>query len=208
MSAWLGVSLSQVAEACRQVWPDRQALEAHLSEGMVKLPYCKYLWLLDNQARQITANASRRGLLNEHFGRDSGTRPYLARALAGAEFSLSDAYISRNARRPSLTAVRAIRGGDGALLGYLGADFDLRELPATQNVYSLPAHWLQLKRWAKPATGGQAARSRLNWLFSIAASISRKSAGHHPQLPATARPSSAYRKDKPPDFPAPPGATV
>jgi len=31
------------------------------------------------------------------------------------------------------------------LLGYLGADFDLRELPATQALYQQPGQWLQLK---------------------------------------------------------------
>jgi hypothetical protein len=39
--------------------------------------------------------------LPEQVGRDRRHRPYLGRALAGAAFSLSDAYISRNARRPS-----------------------------------------------------------------------------------------------------------
>jgi hypothetical protein len=66
-------------------------------------------------------------------------------ALAGAPFSLSEAYISRNARRPSLTAIQSIQADDGRLLGYLGADFDLRELPATQALYSQPGKWMQLK---------------------------------------------------------------
>ena len=142
---WLAYSLAQLARDCRAVWPDRRALEARLVEGMAELPYCKYLYLLDAQARQITANASRRGLQASQFGRDRSARPYLAQALAGSDFSLSEAYISRNARRPSLTAVQAIRTEDGRLLGYLGADFDLRELPATQAAYAQPEHWMQLK---------------------------------------------------------------
>ena len=84
-------------------------------------------------------------MLEEHFGRHRSERPYLAEAMAGATFSLSEAYISRNARRPSLTAVQAVSGNDGQLLGYLGADFDLRELPATQSVYRQPGQWMQLK---------------------------------------------------------------
>ena len=145
LSDWLSAPLIRIAEDCRQRWPDRQALEARLMEGLAELPYCKYLYLLDARAHQITANASRTGLLEEHFGRDRSDRPYLADALAGESFSLSEAYISRNARRPSLTAVQRILGGNGELIGYLGADFDLRELPATQALYRQPGRWLQLK---------------------------------------------------------------
>jgi hypothetical protein len=114
-------------------------------EKLVELPYCKYLYLLDGCARQITSNASHAGLLDVHYGRDRSDRPYLADALAGESFSLSEAYISRNARRPSLTAVQRILDGNGELMGYLGADFDLRELPATQALYRQPGRWLQLK---------------------------------------------------------------
>ncbi len=145
LKGWLAGPLAHLAETCRKVWPDRQALEACLMEGLAELPYAKYLYLLDAQARQITANASRAGLLAEHFGRDRGDRPYLAEALAGAPLSLSGAYISRNARRPSLTAVQRILDENGALLGYLGADFDLRELPATQALYQQPEQWLQMR---------------------------------------------------------------
>jgi hypothetical protein len=99
--------------------------------------------LLDDCARQITSNASRAGLLDAHYGRDRSDRPYLADALAGESFSLSE--VSRNARRPSLTAVQRILDDNGELTGYLGADFDLRELPATQALYRQPGRWLQLK---------------------------------------------------------------
>jgi hypothetical protein len=142
---WLSAPLLRIADECRKLWPDRVALETRLMEGLAELPYCKYLYLLDAQARQVTANASRSGLLAEHFGRDRSDRPYLAAALAGAAFSLSEAYISRNARRPTLTAVQRIVGDNNELLGYLGADFDLRELPSTQALYEPTTQWVQLK---------------------------------------------------------------
>jgi len=145
LKGWLSSSLSILADGCREVWPDRDALEARLAEGMAELPYCKYLYALDADARQITANLSRKELIVDQRGRDRSARPYLAEALAGAHFSLSEAYLSRNARRPSLTAVQRIVARDGRLLGYLGADFDLRELPATQDLYRQPEQWVQLK---------------------------------------------------------------
>lgn len=145
LKGWLGSSLSILADNCREVWPDRAALEARLEDGLNELPYCKYLYVLDDQAHQITANLTRAGRLEGHFGRDRSERPYLAEALAGGDFSLSDAYISRNAKRPSLTAVQRILDSQGKLLGYLGADFDLRELPNTQALYQQPGKWMQMR---------------------------------------------------------------
>jgi len=137
--------LSHLADACRAVWPERDKLEACLVQGLEDLPYCKYLYILDDQAHQITANVSHAGLLPENFARDRSERPYMAEALNGEIFSLSNAYISRNARRPSLTAMQRIVDDGSRLLGYLGADFDLRELPLTRQVYKEPEQWMQIK---------------------------------------------------------------
>ena len=145
LSSRLSGKLAKLAERCFSVWPERTALEEVLVQGFETLPYCKYLYILDDKAQQITANASRNGLIPENFGRDRSQRPYLASAIAGENFSLSDAYISRNARRPTLTAVKHILNANGELLGYLGVDFDLRELPLTRDVYSEQEHWMQIK---------------------------------------------------------------
>jgi len=156
----LASPLRRLARDCRELWPERAALEQRLNAALVALPSCKYLYVLDRAARQITANVSPRGLLPEHFGRDRSARPYLAEAIAGERFSLSDAYISRYARRPSLTAVQRIENDSGELLGYLGADFDLRELPLTRELYQQPEQWLQMK--GDPAIrGGLFAQQRV-----------------------------------------------
>jgi hypothetical protein len=145
LSRWLSGPLTKLAEDCGQNWPDRAALEQRLMSGFDAIPYCKYLYVLDQRAHQVTSNASRQGLLEAHFGRDRADRPYLAMALSGHDFSMSQAYISRNSRRPSVTAVQRIVDADGRLIGYLGADFDLRELPVTEASYRQPRHWMQLK---------------------------------------------------------------
>jgi len=138
--------MQRLARDCATVWPEqRTALEKILEHGLELLPYCKYLFVLDDQARQITANLSHHGPLPENLGRDRSERPYLADAIAGEKFSLSNAYISRNARRPTLTTVQHIVDDAGRLLGYLGVDFDLRELPLTREVYRQPEQWMQIK---------------------------------------------------------------
>jgi hypothetical protein len=141
----LSTPMKRLARSCAEAWQNRDALERCLVEGVASLPSCKYLYVLDSHARQVTANVTVRGLLPEHFGRDRADRPYLRDALAGEPFSLSDAYISRNARRPSLTAVQHIADDSGALKGYLGADFDLSELPLTRELFKQPEQWLQMK---------------------------------------------------------------
>ncbi|MGA7979550.1 MAG: PDC sensor domain-containing protein [Chromatiaceae bacterium] len=156
----LGSPLKRLARRCCEVWPEHSALEERLTEGLAALPSCKYLYVLDRDARQITANVSPRGLLPEHLGRDRSMRPYLVEALAGERFSLSDAYISRNARRPSLTAVQRVENDRGELVGFLGADFDLRELPLTRELYRQPEQWVQMK--GDPAIrGGLFAQQRV-----------------------------------------------
>ena len=145
LSSRLSSPMRRLAVDCVAVWPDRAELENVLTNGLELLPYCKYLFILDDKARQITANLSRNGLLPENLGRDRSDRPYLADAIAGEKFSLSNAYISRNARRPSLTAVQHIVDENGHLLGYLGVDFDLRELPLTREVYRQSEQWMQIK---------------------------------------------------------------
>ena len=137
--------MSRLAARCRDAWGDRTTLEALLTEALPGLPSCRYVYVLDREARQVTANMTRQGALPEHHGRDRSQRPYLAEALAGAAFSLSPAYLSRNQRRPSLTAVRHITQGDDGHLGFLCADFDLRDLPLTRELYRQPEQWLQLK---------------------------------------------------------------
>ena len=145
LKGWLSSSLSLLAKDCSGLWPERFALEERLEAGLAELPYCKYLCLLDDKARQITSTVSRSGLADAYYGRDRSGRPYMVEALGGNPFSLSEAYISQNAKRPSLTAVQAIHKKSGELLGYLGADFDLRELPATEALYRQPGQWVQLK---------------------------------------------------------------
>lgn len=141
----LATLLDRLVAPCRAVWPRRDALEQILIAALPGLVSCKYLYVLDAQARQLTANISPQGLLPEQCGRDRRERPYMAEALAGERFSLSPVYISRNARRPSLTAIQRIDDDQGRLLGFLGADFDLRELPLTRELYEQPEQWLQLK---------------------------------------------------------------
>jgi hypothetical protein len=93
---------------------------------------------------QICDNVGVGGLAPEHFGRDRSRRPYMTESVPIWGFLLSDAYVSQSNQRPSLTALQVVRTDQGQL-GYLGADFDLRNLPVTAELYEEPAGWRQIK---------------------------------------------------------------
>ncbi len=135
--------LRMLTEACGRVWGDRTKMDAVLSEAFPTVPYCKFLYALDTSAVQISSNISRDGLVEEHFGRDRSDRPYMCEAVPATGFLLSEAYISLRAQRPSLTAIQIAYNADGIVLGFVGADFALRELPQTHQLYEEPRHWRQ-----------------------------------------------------------------
>jgi hypothetical protein len=137
---------AKLAIRCRPLLGDREALEHLLQEAMPSLSYCKYLYVLDADGRQITSNISRDGTDPEQYGRDRSGRPYMQGVDdAELDFTLSSAYISRNKQRPSLTAIQLIRNRDGEIAGYLGVDYDLRELPHVERLHEAEKRWTQVR---------------------------------------------------------------
>ena len=134
-----------LAKKCADCMEDRAGLELILHEALPPMAYCKHLYVLDAQGLQLTSNITREGPDETHFGRNRMDRPYMQAIVGTTDFKLSEAYISRNKKRPSLTAVQVIRGSDGTRVGFLGADYDLRELPGTEGLYQEPDNWRQIK---------------------------------------------------------------
>ena len=141
----LAQSLQRLARRCASLIPDRAALEQLLTQELARLDYCKHLYVLDADGVQVTANITRDGFDSSHFGRNRSQRPYMQHIVGSTDFLLSEAYISRNKRRPSLTAIQVIRDTDRRRVGFLGVDYDLRELPHEPVVNQEPVAWRQLK---------------------------------------------------------------
>ncbi len=145
LTSMMKFPLHQVAQECVDVWGDREKMDEVLQKSLREIPFCKFLYALDPQGIQITDNISHEGLLTKDFARDRSQRPYMQQIKVGTDFLLSDAYISLRAKRPSLTALKTVFDQAGNLLGYVGADFDLRDLPLTRELYEEPTSWLQIK---------------------------------------------------------------
>ena len=134
-------------------WPEKRSMERILIQGFSGIPYCTSLYVLSPDGIQLTENVGPTGLVPGHYRRDRSHRPYMQEPVPSWGFLLSDAYISQFSRRPSLTALQCIRGEGPSTLGYLGADFDLRHLPVTADLYKEPEQWRQIK--GDPAIRGQ-----------------------------------------------------
>ena len=140
----LSQPLASLAASCEPVWGNREALDTALLEGFSTVPNSLFMYALDIKGVQISDNVSAEGLMPEHYGRDRSCRPYMREAVPSWGFLLSEAYLSLRANRPSITALQLVRRGD-QVLGYIGVDFDLRDLPVTSELYEESEEWRQIK---------------------------------------------------------------
>ncbi len=145
LTAMMKHPLLELAQLSVATWYEREQLDALLVASLGNIPFCKYLYALDSHGVQISSNISAEGVIEKDFGRDRSHRPYMQQVKVGTNFMLSEAYISLRARRPSLTALTTVFDADDNLLGYVGADFDLRDLPLTRELYDEPTAWRQIK---------------------------------------------------------------
>ena len=136
--------IERVARQLTPLWSHRRQTEAVLQQNFSSIPYCTTLYVLTTNGMQICDNIGRSGVDPGHYGRDRSQRPYMKEAVPAWGFLLSDSYISLHRHRPSLTALQIVRDGH-RVLGYLGADFDLRDLPVTAELYHEPGNWRQVK---------------------------------------------------------------
>jgi len=145
LTSMISRAMRKLSRECVGLMDDRTALEQRLTGALSEIPDCKHLYVMDAAGVQVVANITRHGPDQAHFGRDRSKRPYMQGILGTTNFRLSEAYISRNSKSPSLTAIRVIRDHNNAHVGFLGADYDLRELPATQGLYEESQAWRQIK---------------------------------------------------------------
>jgi hypothetical protein len=143
--AWvLREPMAKLAERCTACWGDREGLNDLLLQGHATIPYCMSLYAVTTDGVQICDNVGANGIRQEHFGRNRSDRPYMKEPIPEWGFLLSDAYISLYGHHPALTALQVIGNGTETL-GYLGADFHLRDLPVTSALYEEPGNWRQIK---------------------------------------------------------------
>lgn len=142
----LSHQLNESAQAITPLLHQPEELLSYLRDLFHRLKHCKYIYILDNQGVQTTPTINRYGADDTPIGRDRAKRPYMTPMFEqDIDFNLSEAYISRNKKRPSLTAIQRLTDDNGKGLGFLGVDYDLRELPHSEVIYEEPSQWRQIK---------------------------------------------------------------
>ncbi len=136
--------MANLAFTCLPIWQDRHHLNTMLIEGFDAIPHATSLYCLDSNGRQISDTVCAHDISTEFFGHDRSDQPYMKENLPGWGFLLSDAYIGQTRHHLSLTALQQLKDEDSSL-GFLGADFDLRNLPAATKLYDDSCKWRQVK---------------------------------------------------------------
>jgi hypothetical protein len=136
--------LQRLAAQLEPAWGDRAALNVLLLQHFSSIPHCSALYCVGMDGVQLSDNVGASGIAPGYCGRDRSQRPYMKESVPIWGFLLSDAYIGQSEHRPSLTALQVVRQAS-LVTGYLAANFDLRNLPVTSELYEEPDQWRQVK---------------------------------------------------------------
>jgi len=143
LAGQLHAPMARLAALCPPAWGDRKKLDALLKAHFATIPHAKYLYCLDPRGRQICDNVGKERISSAHYGRDRSHRSYMREPMPAWGFLLSDGYVSQSGR-PSITALHEVRAEAG-VLGFLGADFDVRHLSTAATLHEEPGGWRQIK---------------------------------------------------------------
>jgi len=140
--------LSKLAGICAENWNDREKLDQELKNYLqVKIDHrCRLLYAIDRKGVQYSSNISDDIVDDAIIGQDLSNRPYLKSIDTGSETQLllSDVYIDKQTRKPCITVLHHIKLKD-EVIGYIAADFGLKDLPL-KNVNEVQLHeWRQIK---------------------------------------------------------------
>jgi len=145
IAALLHQPMSALAQHCVKAWPDRVKLNQALLDSQKNMADASNLFVLNASGIQVSDNVSGNEVTDGFVGKDHSTSFYMKEKVPAWGFLLSDSYISQVSHRPTLTAIHIIQTDESETLGYVGACFDLRNLPTIATLYSESDHWRQIR---------------------------------------------------------------
>ena len=156
LASMLKSPFTQLGQICSDVWHEPDRLTTTLQQSLCKLPHSQLLYAIDTSGHQTSDNISRQGTDHRWRGQDLSMRPYFNCNLPFKGMMLSETYISQRSMQPCITVLQAVRQ-DENLLGFVAADFHLKDLP------NLSASPLQSGQWSL-GSGDHAMGSALSML--------------------------------------------
>lgn len=140
--------LSEMSGICSMHWNNRVALDLALMNFLQRNPAhrCRLLYAIDREGLQHSSNISDDASDDTILGRDLSKRPYLNPMQRCLEkgFLLSDVYIDQKRRKPCITALHSVAMND-QVVGYIAADFGLKDLPLKNVDKEQILEWRQIK---------------------------------------------------------------
>ena len=140
--------MNQLAELCSNNWHDREKLNLQLKSYLLNKTdhRCRLLYAIDETGTQHSSNISDAIIDDTIIGQNLSRRPYLKSISIDdkTQMALSDVYIDKQTRKPCITALHTIRL-ENKTIGYIAADFGLKDLPL-KDVNDIQVHeWRQIK---------------------------------------------------------------
>lgn len=140
--------LSQLAGICAVNWDDRETLDQALKNFLQQKTdhRCRLLYTIDDRGLQHSSNVSDDIVDESIIGENLSSRPYLDNPETGEHtpLMLSDVYIDKQTHKPCITAMHSINR-ENKVLGYVAADFGLKDLPLKNFTTVGPHQWRQIK---------------------------------------------------------------
>jgi hypothetical protein len=115
-----------------------------LVDSLAELPVCRLLYAVGTNGVQVSSNIAPEQVNRASRGGNLSARPFLASVVPCRGVLLSGVYFSRVSHRPCITALHQVAAG-ARVLGFVAADFELRDLPLLEEPRRSVNHWRQIR---------------------------------------------------------------
>lgn len=137
--------MAELARACVPLWNDPEALDQLLQKEIPLLPHCHLIYAVDTRGHLISSNINAQQRDPRGRGTDLSDRPYLETRLPYQGYTISQVYVSNQTSKSCITVMNPVRDGI-TVRGFIGADFDVEDLPASKdNLQTEEQAWIQYK---------------------------------------------------------------
>ena len=144
--------MASLAESCAEVWPDADAIDNILQEGMGNLPHCQLMYAWNIKGIEVSSMVQKDKIDTQWRGTDLSQRPYLKKNLPYKGVMLSSVYNSIYSHTQCITVLQAVNRNE-QLLGFIAADFIANDLLRDTKLSPQVHQWQQFR--GDPAVRGQ-----------------------------------------------------
>jgi hypothetical protein len=141
----LSTSMAPIARRCACLWQEADELDAMLSRAINEIAGCHLIYAFDAHALKVSSNIARNDEQPAERGASLAGRPFLSHITPSRKLVLSDIYVSRVTGHSCVTAIHTVLDTVGRRLGYLAADFSLKELPLPGLRTGEQTDWRQIR---------------------------------------------------------------